>query len=212
MVKPKKRILVVEEHSKVIINCTANGHPKPTFSWKKLDQQSRSLSNKAQHTFENIRLWDGGTYICTAANILNTDSSSVKVTVVPKAGFEMKPPKQVVVPSGSQIQLHCKGTRFSKIAWQREDRGTLPRQHQLYSNGTLVLFNVTLSTSGVYVCKASSPFRSVTSNAEVKVHYRSCSDSKAGSLTSTSPNLEKDGQCPPFKYSEYKRYNILKGQ
>ena len=199
------RKLVVEERSKVIINCTANGHPKPTFSWKKLDQQSTtSLSNKALHTFENIRLWDEGTYICTAANILNSDQAKVKVTVVPKTGFEMKPPNQVVVPRGSQVQLHCKGTRLTITTWQREDGGTLPREHQLYSNGTLVLFNVTLSTSGVYVCKASSPFRSATCNAEVKVHYRSCSRGKAGSLTSTFPNFEKDAQCPPFKYSEYK--------
>ena len=197
MVKTEKSIVMVEEDSKVLIICTATGQPRPNIRWNKALGRTSSLCYGDQLAFERVQLWNDGMYICNASNVLNTDSDSVKVTVIPKVGFEIKPPQQVKATSGSRIQLDCRGTRFSNVTWRREyGDGFLPKQHELFSNGTLVLLNVTFSTSGVYVCNASTRFRSINASTLVEVHYRSCSHLKAADVNATSGNyyIDPDGE------------------
>ena len=197
MVKTEKSIFMVEEDSKVIIICTATGQPRPNIRWNKALGITGSLCYGDQLAFERVQLWNDGMYICNASNVLNTDSDSVKVTVIPKVGFEIKPPHKVKAISGSHIQLDCRGTRFSNVTWRNEYGDSLsPIQHELFSNGTLVLLNVTFSTSGVYVCNASTRFRSINASTLVEVHYRSCSDLKAADVNATSGNyyIDPDGE------------------
>ena len=63
---------------KVTINCKAEGHPAPQFSWTKNNQ---SIAGGSSHTFSGIQYSDVGSYTCTAKNIAKELTSSDDITV-----------------------------------------------------------------------------------------------------------------------------------
>ena len=198
VVKAEMSDLIVEEkEEEVTIICTASGQPKPTILWKKLGGEiSKDRKEKeGKLTLSPVSLLDDGTYICEAANVINTKTAKVKITVVPIVQFTITSPEQVEAEGGSRVQLDCQGSRLSNIIWQRQG-GDLPTDHLLHSNGTLVLLNVSYGTSGLYMCKISTVFRSINTTTTIKVTYRSCSHLKASypSTISGHYNIDPDGE------------------
>ena len=90
LVKTGMSDLVVEEFAEVTIVCIASGQPKPTINWEKIGGKLSSdiKIKEGKLAFLHVQVWDEGTYSCEATNVINTDRSEVKVTVVPKMKFE----------------------------------------------------------------------------------------------------------------------------
>ena len=185
-----------EEGQTATLVCITAGQTAPTITWSKVDGGLGSNSQKdGKLTLSRVELESKGTYRCEAKNVVDTKTATAKIKVVPLPQFSVTPPKLVTVASQSHIQLNCQATFRSTVTWQRQG-GTLPRGHKINFNGTLVLLNVSDESAGVYVCKASTRFRSVNTTTQVKVTYRSCSHLKAAFPSKISDNyaIDPDGE------------------
>ena len=188
----KPSLVWVEEGQTETLVCSATGQPAPTITWSKVDGGlGTNHQIDGNLTLPRVKLETEGTYRCEAKNDVNTKSALAKIKVVPLAQFTVAPPKLVTVTSESHIQLNCKATFHSTITWQRQG-GTLPKGHKIHPNGTLVLLNLSDESAGVYVCKASTHFRSVNTTTQVKFAYRSCSHLKAAFPSKVSGNYDID--------------------
>ena len=80
--------------SPLILNCTSQGSPPDTFTWSKdngLTEQSTSITPvehtstravfRAYYSIGNVTTSDGGTYRCTVANPIGSDSAIITVNV-----------------------------------------------------------------------------------------------------------------------------------
>ena len=154
----------VEEGKTATLVYTATGQPVPTITWSKIDGRlGNTLQIDGNLTLPLVKLESEGTYRCEAKNVVNTKTAKATIRVVPSIVI---PPKLVTVAKGSHVQLSCKA---SNITWQRQG-GILPRGHKIHANGTLILLNVSDDSAGVYVCKASTRFRS--NNSDLKIRRR----------------------------------------
>ena len=188
----------VEEGKYMELVCNATGQPQPKLTWSR--NGVKLQSDGGNLTISQVSLLDHGTYTCEARNEVNIATTSTKVNVVPFPHFTVAPPKVIAVASGSRIKLECQGTSLSNITWQRQDN-YLFSSHLEHSSGTLVLRNV--SSSGVYLCKVNTRFRSISTATHVKVAYPSCSHLKEAFPSSPSGTYDIDpdgeGSNAPYK-------------
>ena len=59
------------------------GTPKPTVTWSRLDKDLPvgAIVNDVHLVIPQVRLKDGGTYVCTAENVVGTDEQRVYLFV-----------------------------------------------------------------------------------------------------------------------------------
>ena len=182
--------LFVEEGQTAILICNVTGRHNVTITWTKsggIIADENWLHEGRELTLSNVTLAESGTYMCEARDNVSIQTTEANITVVPLPQFTVTPRSRVTVPSGSRIQLDCQGTSFSNVTWKRK-RGDLPVPHTSYSNGTFVLLNVTIKSSGDYVCVVRSIFRSTDTTAQIEVHHRSCSHVKSADPSAVSGN------------------------
>ena len=73
-----------------------------------------------------------------AKNLLGKDSAVAQLMVLGKLIFTLIPPKEVAVSESSKVALNCRAKGSLEIVWRRAGQ-SLPRNHVLYPNGTLLL-------------------------------------------------------------------------
>lgn len=96
-VTPEQTELTITEGDELKIECTAEGLPSPTVTWKTpnqieatlglpgYDPYSRSLAQAIVHKY-NVNRGDEGTYVCQASNDAGSDEKYIYVIVQPKRG------------------------------------------------------------------------------------------------------------------------------
>ena len=145
-----------------------------------------------------VTLHEEGTYICEAKNELNTAKMEVSVTVLPVLKLVTTPPSNYSGHHGSRIQLDSQGNEHSNVTWQPKE-SDLPTDHLIHSNGTLILLNISDSSSGNYVCTVNNVFRLINTATHLRVLYRSCSHLKVNFPSKLSGSYDVDPSCEdPF--------------
>ena len=193
----------IEQGQGVTLVFNATDRPNVTIIWT-MANAGKEIKTKASFvelTLLNVTQGESWTYICETKDNDSTQTGEVNATVVLIPKFTITPQKRVTVPSGSRIQLDCQGTSFSNVTWKHKG-GDLPVPHMSYSNGTLVLFNVTIKSSGDFLCVVRSIFRSINTTTQVWVHHRSCSHVKAADPSAISGDYtispKRGGNGEPF--------------
>ena len=188
--------------------CKATGQPIPTVSWRKafgnLPKEKIAMID-GNVSIVSVTQADGGTYACSAKNLLGQDSAVALVAVVDRLKFTLTPPIKLVVPEFGNQMLNCQAQGSNEISWKRTNKN-LPQNHVIFPNGTLFLRQVTTNDAGTYTCVARNYQRTIMPSSTVEVlKPMSCSRIKSGRSGSSSGNyiIDPDGKGGVAPFSVY---------
>ncbi|XP_077995776.1 papilin-like isoform X2 [Glandiceps talaboti] len=155
--------ITIDEGDTIVMQCTANGMPVPTVSWRRRNTPVNSLNRvnieegrDGTLTISNIVQEDAGTYSCEAFNGLGAPAIyRVFVTVLVPVEIRGRQ-SEVKVTRGETAVLECKATGVPNplVYWTKGGvrlPGVIPRFNQSDDN-SLEIKSVSLSDSGDYVC------------------------------------------------------------
>ena len=201
---------MVEEKQNLTIACTATGQPKPKITWSKsvnnLPKDRNEVVNGALTIYHAVKK-DGGTYICTADNILSSATDTAQLIVFSPLRFKVKPPKEVHTAIGYTVHLPCMAESDLRpvISWSK-DGSILPVGSRILKNNTLVLNNIKKSHRGSYTCRASNALKTIEREVKINspVRATSCSVIKKN-VSSVSGNyiIDPDGEGGMAPFTVY---------
>ena len=182
------------------LQCKAVGLPVPNVTWRKafskLPAKRSSIAN-GNLSIRSITKADSGTYACSAKNLLGDDSAVALVMVINRLQFMLIPLNKVSALECSKVILHCAAKGSTEIIWNRVGK-QMPQNHVVYSNGTLLLTNVSPNDAGSYTCIAKNSLRSIEASSVVEVPKSkptSCSYLKSRCRGKTLGNYIIDPDC-----------------
>uniref|UniRef100_A0AAY4E404 Immunoglobulin superfamily DCC subclass member 3 n=1 Tax=Denticeps clupeoides TaxID=299321 RepID=A0AAY4E404_9TELE len=165
--------MVVDEGGVARFQCQVNGIPEANITW---ERDRSSLSTKdSRYTLlpmgilqiTGVNRADGGVYRCVATNIANTRySHEARLNVTGGAPRIYKEPVILSGPQNLTITVHqtaileCIATGNPRpiVSWSRLDGRSIGVEGiQVLGTGNLMISDVSLQHSGVYVCAANRP-------------------------------------------------------
>ncbi|KAM8853187.1 immunoglobulin superfamily member 10 [Synchiropus picturatus] len=155
----------------IILNCSADGHPKPEIIWTLPDGKRLTSAhvNSSHHhlgpdgslVIHKSQMRDGGKYRCGAKNMMGYIEKLIILDVGAKPYILSCPRGIIHGMFGETLVLHClsDGSPRPSISWTMPGGHALivPQvygRHQLFENGTLVVRDTTLLDKGNYICRA----------------------------------------------------------
>ena len=190
--------------------CKATGQPTPTVMWRKAFghvSKANIVVAGWNMTILSVTKADGGAYACSVKNLLSQDSAGALVTVIDRLEFVFAPPSTVVANESSDIILNCAAHGEKYIFWERQSQA-IPKNHAIFSNGTLLLRMVSLNDAGTYKCVAKNYHRSIKTASVVEVlslKPKTCSEIKSKQPGRCSGNymIDPDGEGGVTSFSVY---------
>ena len=192
--------------------CKATGQPTPTVMWRKAFghvSKANIVVAGWNMTILSVTKADGGAYACSVKNLLSQDSAVALVTVIDRLEFVLAPPSTVVANESSDIIVNCAAHGEKDIVWERQSQA-IPKNHAIFSNGTLLLRMVSLNDAGTYKCVAKNYHRSIKTASVVEVlslHVKpkTCSEIKSKQPGRSSGNymIDPDGEGGVTSFSVY---------
>ena len=196
--------LVIEESRDLILTCAATGHPKPSISWERLGSTldtKRVIIDGTTFMLKSSKLSDSGRYSCRAENLINFETASVSVVVVPKLHFTVNPPNARMLV-GEPLTLSCKadsGNFPVVITWSRSDGRQLTGRHRTLANGSLVIERALQGDQGIYTCTARNLVASLRFNVRVNIFSpSSCSEIKRAGFSESRKYFITPRGLTPF--------------
>ena len=202
--------VMVEEGENITLQCKTSGVPIPIVTWQKAFSRvpkKKTAVENGSLTILKVEKADGGTYACSAKNLLGHDSAVAQVNVIDRLKFTLTPPLKAVVLVSCMLMLHCEAQGAIEIDWTRVGKH-LSQNHVLYPNGTLLLTNISPNDAGSYTCVAKNSLRSVTATSVIEVNNvtpKSCSNIKLKCCEKPSGNyiIDPDGKGGVAPFSVY---------
>ncbi|XP_071805292.1 basement membrane-specific heparan sulfate proteoglycan core protein-like isoform X3 [Asterias amurensis] len=141
----------------VTFECKARGDPEPVIQWSRENGELpiTVVVQGGMMTIPQVQLQDAGTYLCTATNIVGSQSSKVILYVQAKPQI-LVIPEERNAPVGTLVQFTCVATGFPppQTTWYKQS-GELPLSYSI-ENGKLTIPSVTEDDEGVYICSSTN--------------------------------------------------------
>ena len=153
--------------------CKARGRPTPTVTWRKAFShlpKGKSAVVDGNLTILSVTKADSGTYACSAKNLLREVSAVATLMVTDRLKFTLNSPLKVQARTFSDLMLTCEAQGTTMIVWKRAGQ-SLPQNHAVYRNGTLLLRNFSSNDAGSYTCVAKNAKRSIEATSVVESKY-----------------------------------------
>ncbi|KAG1942887.1 immunoglobulin superfamily DCC subclass [Pimephales promelas] len=165
--------VIVDEGGVARFHCAVSGVPEANITWERNrttlsadDNRYTLLPNGILH-ITAVRRADSGGYRCVAKNIANTRySHEAQLSVTVAANRLYKEPVIVSGPQNLTLNVHqtaileCIATGNPRpiVSWSRLDGRSIGVEGiQVLGSGNLIISDVSLQHSGVYVCSANRP-------------------------------------------------------
>uniref|UniRef100_A0A665TLF0 Immunoglobulin superfamily DCC subclass member 3 n=1 Tax=Echeneis naucrates TaxID=173247 RepID=A0A665TLF0_ECHNA len=165
--------VLVDEGGVARLTCQVHGIPEANITWQR-DQQPLSTGDPRYTLLPNgvlqitgVRRTDSGLFRCVASNIANTRYSQEARLSVTIAGSRIyQEPTILSGPQNLTINIHqtaileCIATGNPRpiVSWSRLDGRSIGVEGiQVLGTGNLMISDVNLQHSGVYVCSANRP-------------------------------------------------------
>ncbi|KAL4597516.1 immunoglobulin superfamily DCC subclass member 3-like [Arapaima gigas] len=165
--------MAVDEGGVARFQCQVNGIPEADITWEK----NRTMVNTQDTRFTllpagilqitGVRREDAGVYRCVATNIANTRfSHEAQLSVTTLASRTYKEPVILSGPQNLTLTVHqtaileCIATGNPRpiVSWSRLDGRSIGVEGiQVLGTGNLMISDVSVQHSGVYVCAANRP-------------------------------------------------------
>ncbi|XP_049295893.1 neogenin isoform X2 [Anopheles funestus] len=169
----------VREGDTVILDCAANGNPKPTIRWLRngedidmndLDSRFRIMGTGSLQ-INSIQDTDAGDYQCRASNTEDSldASATVQVQVPPK--FILSPEDKVAYEK-EELELSCSihGKPTPVIQWLKNGDLITPSEYmQIVGGHNLKIFGLIGSDAGMFQCIGTNPAGSVQAAARLEI-------------------------------------------
>ncbi|KAK3551164.1 hypothetical protein QTP70_013896, partial [Hemibagrus guttatus] len=165
--------MVVDEGGVARFHCAINGIPEASIMWEKnrttlsTDDDRYTLLPNGILQITGVCHADSGVYRCVAKNIANTRySHEALLTVTVATPRTYKEPVILSGPQNLTINIHqtaileCIATGNPRpiVSWSRLDGRSIGVEGiQVLGTGNLMISDVSLQHSGVYVCSANRP-------------------------------------------------------
>ncbi|XP_063364827.1 fasciclin-2-like isoform X1 [Cydia amplana] len=173
----------------VVVECLAEAIPYPEYTWTKIRDEFGNPIEDANSTwtpmvntikFDSIKKEDAGTYVCTAANTV--DSAAIKVYI----GVQVPPVitflENVTVMEGNAAQIACKATgvpapelliETSLDGLETDERVSTAIMHPTPDTSELYLtiMNVSRPCEGIFRCSAANTVNNVTQEMYLTVLF-----------------------------------------
>ncbi|XP_058066091.1 neogenin [Anopheles bellator] len=169
----------VREGDTVILDCAANGNPKPTIRWLRngedidmndLDSRFRIMGTGSLQ-INSIQDTDAGDYQCRAGNTEDSLDASATVQV-------QVPPKFILAPDDKaayekeELELACSihGKPTPVIQWLKNGDLITPNEYmQIVGGHNLKIFGLIGSDAGMFQCIGTNPAGSVQAAARLEI-------------------------------------------
>ncbi|KAF6130471.1 immunoglobulin superfamily DCC subclass member 3 [Phyllostomus discolor] len=171
-----------EEGGVARFQCQIHGLPKPLIMWEKnrvpidTDNERYTLLPKGVLQITGLRAEDSGVFHCVASNIASVRvSHGARLTVSGSGSGAYKEPMILVGPENLTLTVHqtavleCVATGNPRpiVSWSRLDGRPIGVEGiQVLGTGNLIISDVTVQHSGVYVCAANRPGTRVRRTAQ----------------------------------------------
>lgn len=171
LITHKPSSIIAEEGQIAILRCKASGRPTPKITWRRALShlpKGKTRVVDGNLTIVGVAKSDSGAYECLATNLLRQETAIAVLMVADRLKFTISPPLKVTANRSSDLMLNCKAQGSTGIIWERAGK-SLPQNHVLYFNGTLLLRNLKGNDAGSYKCIARNSQRSIEAVSFVKV-------------------------------------------
>ncbi|KAL1781321.1 immunoglobulin superfamily DCC subclass member 3 [Sigmodon hispidus] len=171
-----------EEGGVARFQCQIHGLPKPLITWEKnrvpidTENERYTLLPKGVLQITGLRAEDSGVFHCVASNIASVRvSHGARLTVSGSGSGAYKEPTILVGPENLTLTVHqtavleCVATGNPRpiVSWSRLDGRPIGVEGiQVLGTGNLIISDVTVQHSGVYVCAANRPGTRVRRTAQ----------------------------------------------
>nr|XP_056722099.1 immunoglobulin superfamily DCC subclass member 3 [Euleptes europaea] len=174
--------IVVEEGGVARFQCQIHGLPEPVISWKMnqlpidTDNDRFTLLPKGVLQITGLRAEDAGIFRCVATNIASVKfSREARLSVSGSHSAVYKDPMILVGPENLTLTVHqtavleCMATGNPRpiVSWSRLDGRPIGVEGiQVLGTGNLMISDLTVQHSGIYVCAANKPGTRVRRTAQ----------------------------------------------
>ncbi|XP_069481211.1 immunoglobulin superfamily DCC subclass member 3 [Ambystoma mexicanum] len=173
---------VVEEGGVARFQCQINGLPEPVITWERnlepvdTDNARYTLLPTGVLQITGLRSEDSGIFRCVATNIANVKySPEARLVVSDSHSTGYKDPMILVGPENLTRTVHqtaileCMATGNPRpiVSWSRLDGRPIGVEGiQVLGTGNLMISDLTVQHSGIYVCAANKPGTRVRRTAQ----------------------------------------------
>nr|XP_049697507.1 hemicentin-2-like [Helicoverpa armigera] len=180
--EPKEKKIEMMVGKSAMLQCLADGHPKPTIKWyfnssdSKTPEKHVTVSDVVPSLpLKNAQLDQQGSYTCVAENIGGSANLTYEVNVFAPPIIENEYPTKTfeALEGDLTLRIACKATGSPKptIVWTKNGLNLAfgTEWYEMEEDGTLIIKNIDHSAEGTYVCIAENRFGNDTEFYEVKV-------------------------------------------
>nr|XP_022920801.1 Down syndrome cell adhesion molecule-like protein Dscam2 isoform X2 [Onthophagus taurus] len=163
----------------VTMPCVAQGHPVPTYHWKRELQgqtvpvalgERLSMISAGLLKISKVRLEDRGVYICYANNSAGEENVRVTLEITAPLSAHVQPQVQIVdVGKEANFQCIINGYPVSQVSWLHNGKPVAPdnRVELMVEPPRLTIKRLDKDDRGMYQCLASNNWDQAQATAEL---------------------------------------------